>query len=176
MTITQPAAVLLTFFRPKIAETAQCNSESPQGRYIANTLFRVAFVAIVLATISDVADAKIVECAFSKATSSGGMGNAKNTRAFLGEAISLDTSKKMIKVQWSDRASGWRPADEMKKNKSFTSYIIYQEVKFRKGPLPMKFLFRLSADESGLEVRSEVQKSAGSGREWKQLAARYKCK
>ena len=170
----KPAAGLLTLLRQKLRDTARGVGKSPQGSCMINTFVRVAILAIVLSTISGVANAKIVECAFDKVTANG-MGKTQNTRNFLGESISFDTSKKLINVQWSDRASGWMPAQKIIKNTRFTSYIFFPDIKFESGTVPMKILYRLSADGSGAEVRSEMQKSAGASLEWNQNAARYKC-
>lgn len=135
---------------------------------------RVVLTVIALCTISTVAQAKVVACTFDKVTSVG-MGSKKNTRDFLGETITFDTTKELINVKWTDGVSGWMSADKIMKNGSFTSYILFSDIEFSDGTYPMKFLFRLSADEAGAEVRSEMQKNAGGGREWKENAARYTC-
>lgn len=140
-----------------------------------NKLVRVALLTAAISTTSGLAEAKIVECTFDKVTAAG-MGDKKNTRDFLGEAVFFDTIKKLVRVGWSDGFTRWMLPDEVSTNQSFTAYIIYQDVEFKDGSVPFKFIFRLSADESDAEVRSEIQKSVGrGGSEWRQNAARYKC-
>jgi hypothetical protein len=164
----------MTLLRQKMEDTTKGISKYRKGSYVNNNLIRVAFLAAAISTTSGLAEAKIVECTFYKVTSNG-MGDRKNTRGFLGEAIIFDTTKRLVRVRWSTGSSKWMLPGEVSKNQSFTSYVVYQDVEYSDGTMPTKFVFRLSADETGAEVRSEIQKRARAGWEWSQNAARYKC-
>lgn len=131
-----------------------------------------ATMALGLGTAS--AQAEIIRCEFAKVTSIG-MGSKANTRNFLGEAVSFNTDKKAVQVEWKKGKSQWMPAENISRNNSFTSYVIYEDVKFPEGTLNIKFSFRLYNDQGSAQVRSEPQEAPGPSREWRPNAARYTC-
>ncbi|MEM6371309.1 MAG: hypothetical protein AAF727_00790 [Pseudomonadota bacterium] len=144
-------------------------------RFLQTYLCGLAAVATLgLTGLSAPAHADQVRCTIAKVTSIG-MGSRANTRNFLGEAVTFDTARNAVKVEWERGTSDWIPAEEKLSNNRFVSYAIFEDIEFRDGMTTVKIIFRLYNDGSKAEIRSEPQKNAGGGRDWKQNAARYAC-
>ncbi len=144
-----------------------------KSRFFPVRIFRYGLAGVAFALMATSAHAEIVRCEFEKVLTAG-MGSASNTKEFLGNAVTFDTAKQAMQVEWDRGKSDWMTAEEVKRNNRFTNFAIFTEPPSSRRT-GFKIIFRLYNDNSRAEVRSEPQKSPGGGREWKQNAARYTC-
>ena len=95
---------------------------------------------------------------------------------FFGESFKIDTAKNALYVQWPRGASGWFAPDKITKNRNFTSYILYRNLKI--GTLDKNstaktrlctITYRLYADGKRAEAHQNIPQHVPR-------AARYSCK